>query len=186
MSGRKGITIEFDNLIKSVEKRIREQADINGKEIADDELFKMASNVIRYYILKYSPSKMVIFDIKEATSLKGDTAVYINYSYSRAKSILRKGSKKEEINVSFGEEENNFMRKLLFWEENLDNAISNLKANIICDYLHSVCDTFNSFYERNRIIGDRNEASRMILVEYFVKIVEKLCYFLGIELIERM
>ncbi len=186
MSGRKGITIEFDNLVTAVKERIIEESTKNGKEITDEDAFKLASSVIRYYILKFSPSKMVVFDINDATALKGDSALYINYSYSRAVSIMNKADKKSTGKIEFNDEENSFLKELLFWEENLDNAVMNLKPNIICDYLHRICDHFNSFYEKNRIIGGSNEAARLELLNYFIYIVKTLSDFLGLELLERI
>ncbi|EFD92444.1 MAG: arginyl-tRNA synthetase, partial [Candidatus Parvarchaeum acidophilus ARMAN-5] len=81
MSGRKGITVEFDDLITAVKKRIIEEGEKSGKDVNKEDALKVASSVIRYYILKFSPSKMVVFDINDATSLKGDRGLYINYSY---------------------------------------------------------------------------------------------------------
>ena len=121
MSGRKGITVEFDDLFSAVKKRIEEESNKNGKEIGEEDVSKMASNVIRYYILKVSPSKMVIFDINDATALKGDSAIYLNYSYSRAKSILNKAGKAEKMTLSFEKDDNNFLRDLFFWESVLHN-----------------------------------------------------------------
>lgn len=186
MSGRKGITIEFDELLSAVKKRVIDVGVKNGREISGEDALKLASAVIRYYILKFSPSKMVVFDINDATSLKGDSALYINYSYSRALSIIRKAGKNELMGVEVKEEESSFVKELFFWEETLDNAVVNLKPNVICDYLHRICDHFNSFYEKNRIIGSDNEAGRLAVLKYFMSIVEKLSYFIGIDLVERI
>ncbi|MGC8533635.1 MAG: arginine--tRNA ligase [Candidatus Parvarchaeum sp.] len=186
MSGRKGITVEFDDLSVKIKKRVIEEAEKSGRKIDDDSAKRIASNVIRYYILRLSPSKMVIFDINDAISLKGDSAVYINYSYSRALSILKKAGKIDYNSVSFDEDETKFIREVFLWENVLDNAVSNLKPNLVCDYLHRISDMFNAFYEKNRILGDKKENERVILVTAFKKVVENLSYFLGIDLVERI
>jgi Arginyl-tRNA synthetase len=138
MSGRKGITVEFDSLLQVIKNRIIEESAKNGKKMGDNDALKLASSVVRYYILKFSPSKMVVFDINDATSLKGDSAVYINYSYSRALSILNKASKNDYNNISFDENEAKFIREIFLWETVLDNAVSNLKPNLVCEYLHKI------------------------------------------------
>ncbi len=186
MSGRKGITVEFDNLIKIVKQRIADEADKSGRKIEEESIKKMASNVIRYYVLRFSPSKMVVFDISDATSLKGDSAIYINYSYSRALSIINKTEKKDLEMKELDESERMMAKELLFWENTLDNAVKNLKPNLVCDYLHKTCDVFNSFYEKSRIIGSEREANRVLITMAFKNIIEKLSYFVGIDLVERV
>ena len=103
MSGRKGITVEFDDLVDKIKSRVIEEAEKSGRKIDDGSARKIASNVIRYYVLKFSPSKMVVFDINDAISLKGDSAVYINYSYSRSLSILNKAGINDYGKISFDE-----------------------------------------------------------------------------------
>ena len=186
MSGRKGITVEFDSLLQVIKNRIIEESAKNGKKMGDNDALKLASSVVRYYILKFSPSKMVVFDINDATSLKGDSAVYINYSYSRAKSVLDKAANSDYTNIEFDDAENSIIRELLFWEEILDDAVVNLKSSVICDYLHKIADTFNSFYEKNRIIGDQKENSRLLITKAFKDITEKLSDFVGMELLEKI
>jgi arginyl-tRNA synthetase len=186
MSGRKGITVEFDDLVLKIKERVIEEAGKSGRRINDDFARKIASNVIRYYILKFSPSKMVVFDINDAISLRGDSAVYINYSYSRALSILNKAGMNDYSGVSFDENETKFIRELFLWENVLDNAVSNLKPNLICEYLHRISDIFNAFYEKNRILGDKREKERLLVVTAFKKIVENISYFIGIDLVERI
>ncbi|MCW1294714.1 MAG: arginine--tRNA ligase, partial [Candidatus Parvarchaeum sp.] len=140
MSGRKGITVEFDDLAVKIKNRVIEEAEKSGRKMDEESAKKIASNVIRYYILRFSPSKMVVFDINDAISLKGDSAVYINYSYSRALSILNKASKNDYNNISFDENEAKFIREIFLWETVLDNAVSNLKPNLVCEYLHKISD----------------------------------------------
>ena len=186
MSGRKGITVEFDDLVEKIKNRVIEEAEKSGRNIDKDSAKAIASNVIRYYVLKFSPSKMVVFDINDATSLKGDSAVYINYSYSRALSILNKANTNDYDNISFDENEAKFIKEIFLWENVLDDAISNLKPNLVCEYLHRIADVFNAFYEKNRILGDKREKERLLLVSSFKTIVENLSYFLGIDLVKRI
>ncbi|MCL5976202.1 MAG: arginine--tRNA ligase [Candidatus Parvarchaeota archaeon] len=186
MSGRKGITVEFDDLADKIKGRVIEEAEKSGRKMESNSARKISSNVIRYYLLKFSPSKMVVFDINDAISLKGDSAVYINYSYSRSLSILNKANINGYDNVSFDQNEAKFLKEIFLWENVLDDAISNLKPNLVCEYLHRIADVFNAFYEKNRILGDKREKERLLLVSAFKTIVENLSYFLGIDLVERI
>ncbi len=186
MSGRKGITVEFDDLAAKIRGRVIEEAEKSGRKIDEGSAKKIASNVIRYYILRFSPSKMVVFDINDATSLKGDSAVYINYSYSRALSVLKKAKTHDFNAASFDENEEKLIKEVFFWEDILDNAVSNLKPNLVCEYLHRISDMFNAFYEKNRILDDPRESSRLLVVRAFKNVVENLSYFLGMDLAEKI
>ena len=101
-------------------------------------------------------------------------------------SILKKADKKSFKPAQFDGNETKFIKEIIFWEEALDNAVSNLKPNLICEYLHRISDAFNAFYEKNRIIGDEREESRLVIVNAFKDIVENLSRFLGIELVEKI
>ncbi len=183
MSGRKGITIEVDPLLSRLTEKIIQTARENKKSLSEGDAFKLASNVLRYSLLKVSPSKMVIFDMEEALNIKGDTAVYINYAYARAKHILDNLKPQKKSDYKFDSDEEKILRRMMFWRETFKESIEKMKANILCDYLHGLCDSFNWFYEKNRVIGSERESERSAVVNMFVDVVAEVSSILGLFLV---
>ncbi len=187
MSGRKGATVEMDDLLAAIKKRLVLEAEKNGHSLNEENALKLSSNIIRYSLLKVSPNKMVIFDMDDAMTLKGDTALYLNYSYARGKSILSKTSlKTAPSDTVLDENEVKFLRNLIFREEKIKNSVDSLRANLLCEYAHSLCDQFNSFYEGNKVIGSKREAERAWLVDSFVKTLEEILTVLGLFVLARV
>ena len=183
MSGRKGITVEVDSLIEEIKNRIKGAA--GSGEMSDEDAFKLGSNIVKYSLLRMSPSKMVVFDMDEAMSIKGDTAMYINYTYARAKNILKKlGDLPKKKDIDLDEKESLLVKKMIFVDDAIFDAINNLRPSVLCERLHGLCDEFNTFYESSRVAGSGREAERGAIVHLFAKNVEKLTELLGLFLLE--
>ncbi|MCW1292252.1 MAG: arginine--tRNA ligase [Candidatus Parvarchaeota archaeon] len=174
MSGRKGIEVFADELINLIKEKLRGE----NKE-------KLAYNVIKYSMLKTSPTKMMIFDLDEAINIKGNTGLYVSYTLARAKQVLNKATN-IETSLDFDEDEKNLIRQLLFWDEYIKRSLENLDPSILVNYLYSICTEFNKFYEKNRIIGSQKEKERIYLVKLFVYVVENLFDLLGLFKLEKV
>ncbi|MEK6965938.1 MAG: arginine--tRNA ligase, partial [Thermoproteota archaeon] len=94
MSGRKGLYINADDVIESLEKRIFEEAKKRNEDLDSNTLSKIATDVavgtLRYEMIKQDLDKIITFDLKKSLSLEGDTCSYLQYSYARASRILEK------------------------------------------------------------------------------------------------
>ena len=183
MSGRKGITVEVDPLLAKLFENILHTAKENNKSLSESDAFKLASNVLRYSLLKVSPSKMIIFDMNEALNIKGDTAMYINYAYARARHILGNLKVLSDADFEMDADEKRLVKRMMFWRETIKDAIEKMKANIVCDYVHGLCDSFNWFYEKNRVVGSERERERAAVVKIFADIVSELSEILGLFLV---
>lgn len=187
MSGRRGATVEMDSLIGVLKKKLVSEAGRGGRVLTEEDAFKLSSNIVRYSLLKVSPNKMVIFDLEDATALKGDTALYLNYSYARGMSILNKApSKKAPGKLALEDSELDLVRHMLFWEEKAKESIEELKPNTLCEYAHFICDKFNGFYESNRVMGSDREAERVWIVENFVETLRRILELLGLFVLDRV
>lgn len=187
MSGRKGTTVEVDDLVRIIMEKLKKEAENGGRPLGDEDATKLAVNIVRYSLLKTSPNKMVVFDIDEATSLKGDTALYANYTYARGLNILKKaGTAGSKARSGLDEAEKQLAKKILFWEEHLMDSINNLKPNLACEYLHKLCDGFNSFYEANQVIGSDRESERLLLLRNVLGVMKETMELIGLFVIERV
>jgi arginyl-tRNA synthetase len=130
-----------------------------------------------------------IFDPKESVSLEGNSGPYLQYAHARACSILKKSetsnTKQSEIQ-SFEPGERTLARKLGMYQETVELATKELMPHHICTYLYELAQTFNRFYEQNRVIGDIREGERLALVTNYVSTLKNGLNLLGIHAPEQM
>ena len=192
MSGRKGWFINvdtlyqklFEKILEEVKKRNEGMEEKKCKEIAK----KLTLSTIRYELLKVSPEKMIIFDLDEALSLEANTAIYLLYTYARACNILKKA---EKIGKNFEVEkieegEKKLLKHLLLFPEILNQALKNLRPNEICNYIFTLANIFNNFYEKYPVLKSEKESFRLELVRKTKNILEFCFELLGIEKLERI
>ncbi|AHV98622.1 arginine--tRNA ligase [Paenibacillus sabinae] len=151
MSGRQGIGIKVSDLIYLMEDSIeRTRADQSGLPSRD-----IAIAAIRYYLLRFNLGTEVVFDLRQATEISGNTGVYLMYSYARAVSVLAKAA---DITPEMAAEacacipdpmekaEAALLRHIAFWPDTLDAAVRELAPNAVCGYAHTLATLFNNFY----------------------------------------
>lgn len=125
------------------------------------------------------------------TSQKGDTAVYLLYSYIRLVSILKKsGVDFEEMKKSSFEftdpAEYSIARHLVKFNENLDFASEKMSLNTLCNYLYNLATKISSAINKYFIIGNENTAQRIKLIYAAKLTMEKCFYLLGIQTVEKL
>lgn len=182
MSSRDGDVIEiawlFDEFKKAIEAR-------GGT--ATDEII---AGALRYQFLKVKIGSDIIFDINEAVSLTGSTGSYLQYAHARATSILVKSSSSHDLSLSQGSSlqygERLLVSKLGEYSEVVERACLELQPHLICTYLYELCQTFNRFYEKNRVIGDEREALRLALVKLYADKLKTGLDLLGITAPDKM
>ncbi|UUZ85293.1 hypothetical protein LJK88_18045 [Paenibacillus sp. P26] len=116
----------------------------------------IAVAAIRYYLLKYHLQTEVVFDLQKATEVAGNTGVYLLYSYARAHKVLERAAKEGRGNGAFpdpglfpaelNEQEHGLIRRLAYWPEAFDAALTGLAPNLICNYAFELASLFNHFY----------------------------------------
>jgi arginyl-tRNA synthetase len=190
MSTRKGTVVLLSDLMKEAKEKAKkailekERKDYSKKQL--DQLSKdIAYGAIKFSILKVSNDKNVIFDWDSALSFEGESAPYIQYTYARANSILKKANKSLSSNISFEfetEEEENLIKRLEEFEKVIKKTVKDKKPNYIANYLIYLSQSFNEFYHKHQVIvKDKNKMEqRLILVNSVMQVLETGLSLLGI------
>ncbi|QMU54709.1 MAG: arginine--tRNA ligase [Nitrosopumilus sp.] len=197
MSGRKGLYVSADSVYEMLKEKTIEETLKRHPEMDVAEIEKIAHYVsvgtLRYEMIKQDLDKIITFDLTKSLSLEGDTAPYIQYSYARASRILEKSDRVPSIDVDFsllsGKPELNLIKNIGLFNLQVRDAANNLSPKVIARYCHDLAVSFNSFYEKSKVLGlgDADlENSRLCLVNSFKIILEKALDLLGIKTPDRM
>ncbi len=193
MSARKGWMVLWDDLLEEGEKRSLKEIEKRWKDLEDKEKIKRAEAIalssIIYFILKYSPEKIVNFSWKRALKFEGDTGPYLQYTYARINSLLKKG-KYENFDGRYlkEEKEKKILKLLAKYPEILEKCRKELRPHYLANYLHKLADSFNEFYQNIPILKseEKFKNARLKLVECVKNVLKTGLTLLMIPLIERM
>jgi len=180
MSSRLGNILTAEDVIVSAEKATKE---VSGKY---DERVVLAA--IKYSMLKQRMGGDIIYDPEESVSVLGNSGPYLQYSYARAKSIMAKIDKISKIdeNISFEAGERTLVNKLARYNRVVEQTAAELSPNILCTYLYELAQEFSRFYEKNRVIGDKRENIRLMLISIYADRLKGGLELLGIASPERL
>jgi arginyl-tRNA synthetase len=164
--------------------------EVNKAVTADDDETRQAITLgaIKYSFLKHRLGGDIAFDINESVSLDGNSGPYLQYAYARACSIIRKAEHREgdQALADLEAGERLLVRKLSEFNEVVIKATEDLMPHLICTYLYELAQTFNRFYEQNRVIGHERELARLELVKAYAKTLQTGLRLLGIPTPEKM
>ena len=179
MSSRKG------NILKAVD--VLAAASIANKRISGKEDEQVELGAVKYSFLKQRLGADIIYDPEESVSIQGNSGPYLQYAHARARSILAKtGEPKQLSEYSFEASERSLLRKLGEYTEAVGRAINDLMPHHICTYLYELAQTFNRFYEQNRVIDDPRQDIRLKLVASYADILKQGLGLLNIAAPEKM
>ena len=195
MSSRTGKVITAESLLNTIQEMVTEK--IKNRDFDDTEKRNVAEKVavgaVKYSILKSSVGSDIVFDFDKSISFEGDSGPYLQYSYARAMSVLRKvgedfksDSDKAKVN---GFELGNLEKKLYRFEEVVKRSASELEPHFITSYITELAGDFNSFYGNNQIIDEKNKemtAYRISLTKAFANVLKRGMEILAIPVLERM
>jgi len=209
VSGRKGLGVKIDDLLDLlVDKAAREVAKRNP-EFSDDDCRRAASQIavaaIRYFMLKYSRGKLIVFDIEEALSFEGESGPYLQYAVVRANNILHKLREKEalteaDVIATLGStpadeltDEDSLVWGLVFEASRLDDVVEqvarSLEFSVLAKYAFGLAQLFNAFYHRSPILGEERadrKRWRAAAVAYVRAQLTQALALMGIEVPARM
>ena len=192
MSSRTGKVITGESLIEKVEELVAEK--IKDRELTEKEkkeiTEKVAIGAIKYSILKQSIGSDIIYDFDKSISFEGDSGPYLQYSYTRAVSVLRK-AKEEKIKPSFKKvpgEITQLEKSISYFPEIVLRAGENYEPHSLVLYLTELAGVFNNYYAKNKIVDKKDEFSsyKVALTNAFATIMKNGLNLLGIETLNKM
>jgi arginyl-tRNA synthetase len=185
MSTRSGEIVLLEEFISEATKKAEKA--IKEKKTSGDAI-KVGIGAIKYAMLRNENNKNITFDWEQALSFEGDSGPYLQYSYARASSILRKARKKPgKFKIEkLDEKEIQLVKKILDFTKVVDDAYRQLSPHLIANYSFELAQIFNEFYHACQVIGSKEENFRLKLVEAFRIVLKQSLYLLGIEVMEEM
>jgi arginyl-tRNA synthetase len=203
MKSREGTVVDADDLIADMAQTAREISEELGKiddfsETEKAELYKMIGlGALKYYILKVDPKKRILFNPEESVDFQGNTGPFIQYTYARIQSILRKaGDEMQTLRKAQGdngfqlqEKEKELIKILQQFPETIQLAAQNYSPALVANYTYELVKEFNSFYQNVPIFAaDSSEEKnfRIHLSKAVAEVIKSAFGLLGINVPERM
>jgi len=198
MKSREGTVVDADDLIQEMADTSEEISKELGKldDYNEDEkkaLYKtIGLGALKYFILKVDPKKRILFDPKESIDFQGNTGPFIQYTYARIQSILRKlknSENTEVLDISLHEKEKQLLKQLELFPEVIQNAAIQHSPALIANYTYDLVKDFNSFYQNVSILGadsDKEKTFRVALSRTVGQTIKNAFSILGIDVPERM
>ncbi|NVK09870.1 MAG: arginine--tRNA ligase, partial [Tenacibaculum sp.] len=146
---------------------------------------------LKYFILKVDPKKRILFDPQASVDFQGNTGPFVQYTYARIQSILRKADfdYSASVSVELHEKEKELIKQLELYPEVIQQAANNYSPAIIANYTYDLVKEFNSFYQNVSILGEENQDKKTFRVQLSKKVADTIksaFNLLGIQVPERM
>jgi len=199
MKSREGTVVDADDLVEEMATTAGNIAQELGKldgysEAEKQELYKIIGlGALKYYILKVDPKKRILFNPEESVDFQGNTGPFIQYTYARIQSILRKaadtGVAEDYAYEALQSKEKELIKQLALYPETVQLAAENHSPALIANYTYDLVKEFNSFYQQVSILGadtDAEKSFRVALSKKVGEVIEAAFGLLGIQVPERM
>jgi arginyl-tRNA synthetase len=199
MKSREGTVVDADDLITNMEETAGAISAELGKlegysEEEKQQLYRtIGLGALKYYILKVDPKKRILFNPEESVDFQGNTGPFIQYTYARIQSILRKAenvrSSAVETSLELHEKEKELLKGIQQFPETVQLAAENFSPALIANYTYDLVKEFNSFYQQVSILGEPDETKKQFRVQLSQKvgeIIQSAFRLLGIDVPERM
>ena len=209
MKSREGTVVDADDLM---DKMVADAKEISKDKVntlqgiteaeADEIARKVGLGALKYFILKVDPRKNMLFNPAESIDFNGNTGPFIQYTYARIQSVLRKSvSPKDGLSsvsvsgltgaagLSLDSKELALIQRLCEYPATVRTAGEDFSPAILCNYAYALACDFNSFYHDLSILNEPDEtkrALRLLLAKNVAKVLCSSMALLGIEMPERM
>lgn len=192
MSSRTGKVITGESLIEKVGELVEQK--VRDRELSEKEKKEIAESVaigaIKYSILKQSIGSDIIYDFDKSISFEGDSGPYLQYSYTRAESVLRKAVA-EKIKPSFKKTPDRITeleKAMYYFPEIILEAQKSCEPHYLVLYLTELAGLFNSYYAKNKIVDKKDAFSpyKIAITSAFSIIMKNGMWMLGINSLEKM
>lgn len=202
MKSREGTVVDADDLIAEMKRQARQTIDAAGKfgertEEEKDEVARIVGlGALKYFLLKVDARKNMLFNPAESIDFNGNTGPFIQYTYARIRSILRK-AEAEQMQVScnfaatpeISTKEEAVVQHLSDFASVVRQAGEEFASNAIANYCYELAKEYNQFYHDYKVLGETDENKRqfrLVLSRNVAKVLRLGMGLLGIEMPERM
>lgn len=201
MKSREGTVVDADDLMSEMIDTARETSKELGKlegyseEEAEEVYRKVALGALKYFILKVDPKKTMMFNPKESIDFNGNTGPFIQYTYARIKSILRKAKEAgiqvvpADIHIALSDKEQDLIKSIAKLPAVVKEAGGNYSPALLGNYAYELAKEFNQFYHDFSILKEENTTVRnfrLLLAKQCSEAIKNAMGMLGIEMPERM
>lgn len=206
MKSREGIVVDSDNLLDEMREMAQIEIKKRDQNISLKELRQRAEKIalaaIKFHLLKVNPKQTITFNPKQSLSFEGATGPYLQYTYARIQSIVKKsmfGDKKsmfgaptpKHINFSYLKEEEEWEigKRIFEFSGVVKKAATDYNPAILAEYLLRLASSFNKFYHQHSVlnVNDKEiQKTRLILIQCVAIVLKKGLNLLGIEEVNKM
>ena len=204
MKSREGTVVDADDLM---DKMVEDAKEISRDKVntlqgiteaeANEIARKVGLGALKYFILKVDPRKNMLFNPAESIDFNGNTGPFIQYTYARIQSVLRKATEENSLSfreglgvgLSLEEKELALIQRLTEYPSIVRTAGDEFSPAVICNYAYALACDFNSFYHDLSILNEpdaQKRALRLLLAKNVAKVLASAMALLGIEMPERM
>ena len=205
MKSREGTVVDADDLMEQMIKDAKEISkdkvntlpDITEAE-ANEIARKVGLGALKYFILKVDPRKNMLFNPEESIDFNGNTGPFIQYTYARIQSVLRKGRPTSSPSLigrgvnspdTLNDKEVALIQRLTDYPATVKQAGEEFSPAVLCNYAYALAQEFNSFYHDYSILNEADEQKknlRLLLSAEVAKVLKHAMALLGIEMPNRM
>ena len=201
LKSREGKVVDADELIAKAEDAALAEVKKRYPKQSEKEKKKRASVIglaaIKFFMLKTDTNKSILFDIKNSVSFDGETGPYVQYSYARARSILKKAGvrekdvnklKKADLGLLSNEDEKEVVKQIAVFKDVVEEAGRKLAPEKICQFLLEISSVFNHFYHSQNVLQaeEKTKEARLALVYATAQTIKNGLNLLNIDVLEEM
>ena len=200
MKSREGTVVDADDLM---DKMVEDAREISKDKVntlqgiteaeANEIARKVGLGALKYFILKVDPRKNMLFNPEESIDFNGNTGPFIQYTYARIQSVLRKAGleteQKSHAGIELDPKELALIQRLTEYPSIVRQAGDDFSPAVICNYAYALACDFNSFYHDLTILNEPDAAKRalrLLLAKNVAKVIRSAMNLLGIEVPDRM
>jgi arginyl-tRNA synthetase len=198
MKSREGTVVDADDLMQEMTSTAQKIAEDLGKldSYSPEERAQLYNTIglgaLKYYILKVDPKKRILFNPEESVDFAGNTGPFIQYTYARIQSIIRKANfdfSATSAMLSLHEKEKELLKQIGLFPEVIQNAAHNHSPALLANYTYDLVREYNSFYQAVPILGEEDASKKIFRVQLSKKVADIIAAsfsLMGINVPERM
>ncbi|MBR1543302.1 MAG: arginine--tRNA ligase [Muribaculaceae bacterium] len=199
MKSREGTVVDADELMDEMIETARKMSDDPTRLVGvpaderEDVLTKIGLGALKYFILKVDPRKNMLFNPQESIDFNGNTGPFIQYTYARIRSVLRKAQQADLDGAAqpmqLSEKEISLIQRVADFEACVREAGNSYSPALVANYVYDLAKEYNQFYHDHSILREENDdvrRFRLRLSRVVADIIKRGLWLLGIEVPERM